>query len=237
METRLPEELFRFSWYVDQHGYKLEFQEDEPGKTSLTAKIPGWRLARKGGPLREYWPLDEHPGLFRRFANLPEDLSPEDLSPEPKALLEFANEFGLLGTWAISTGQMPDSEDLIGWRDDIRSFRAMVGAIDDGRVREACEAFRGNTGPRMTVRIEHAPFGGRYPSLHVAPLTLVGALWLQVAGQLTQGLKFRKCKHKQCPTHFPVGARTRFRKTKVFCSDRCRVAWNRQKKKELVDER
>ncbi len=236
MKTRLPEGLFRFTWQVDQLGYDLKYRhrEPEPGRRALIlGEIVGWHLVRKGGPLREYWPLDDHPGLFRQFANLPEDLSPEDQSTEPKDLLAFANEFGLLGYMSgtfTSKSEPPDSEDLHSWQGYIHSFRLMVDAIEDGREQAACDAFDTDIRPRMTVRVEPGPFGSRRPSLHVTPLTLVGALWLQVAGQLTQGLEFRKC--KQCPTHFPVGTGTRFRMTKIFCSDRCRVAWNRQKKKE-----
>ena len=227
MAKRSPEGLFHFTWQVDQLGYDLKYEPAMSGKTSMTSEIPGWHLVRKGGPLREYWPLDDHPGLFRQFANLP-----EDLSTEPKDLLAFANKFGLLGFGLLRfmpRGEPPDSEDLKGWRDYIHSFRTMVDAIDGKREKEACEAFNAHIRPRMTVRIERDPFGSSLPRLHSTPLTLVGALWLQVAGQLTEGLTFRKC--KQCPIHFPVGSGTRFRTTKIFCSDRCRVAWNRQKRR------
>ena len=121
MKTRLPEGLFRFTWQVDQLGYDLKYRhrEPEPGRRALIlGEIVGWHLVRKGGPLREYWPLDDHPGLFRQFANLPEDLSPEDQSTEPKDLLAFANEFGLLGHMSgtfMPQSEPPDSESLHIW--------------------------------------------------------------------------------------------------------------------------
>ncbi len=219
--------LFDFEWYLDQHGYEAVSAEKLPeGMERPILENPpktGWVLRRKGGPLRRYRPLEEHPGLFRRFAYLPE---------EPQAILDFANEFGILGVGLTEPPEDPDWEELsLWWLTHIRGLRFAVEAIDTGDAALMASTFNDYVGPKtaaMTARIEAVH--GKRSRLQVTPTTLLSAMWFQVAGELTDGIRFKKC--KWCPAWFPYGPRTGHRETKVFCSDRCRKAWNRDKEKE-----
>ncbi len=217
-------DLFDFEWCVDQRGYEAVSAEELPeGVERPILENPpktGWVLRRKGGPLRRYRPLEEHPGLFRRFAYLPE---------EPQAILEFANEFGILGVGLTEPTEDLDWEELsLYWLNHIRGLRVVVDGIDTGNAASMAADFNKYVVPAMTVRIEAAR-GQRF-RLHVTPTNLLSAMWFQVAGELTDGIRFKKC--KWCPNWFPYGPRTGHKTTKVFCSDRCRKAWNRHTEKE-----
>ncbi len=110
------------------------------------------------------------------------------------------------------------------WHENVFGFKLVVRDIDSGHKRAMASAFTKYVAPRMTVRIE-VPLKGR-PSLKVVPLDLISAMWLQIAGEITNETKFRKC--LWCPKWFPHGPGTGHKATKRFCSDRCRKGWNRQ---------
>jgi hypothetical protein len=226
MENYRPD-LFYFEWYVDQHGYDAVSAEDLPeGVRRPVLKAPtlpagqGFYLKRKGGPLRAYRPLDDQPGLARRFAYLPKT---------PSAFLEFANEFGFLGA---ECSEHPDDveweEHSPWWHTHVQGFLSIVEGIDRDEKHSIASIFNQYVAPDMTVRIEAAT--AKRSALQVVPLNLIAAMWLQIAGELTDGTTFRKC--DWCPTWFPYGPGTGHRETRRFCSPRCRKASNRYEKGE-----
>lgn len=214
-------DLFHFKWPIDQHGYEPASAEKfPPGVERPVLKEPpiggGWWIRRKGGPLRWYLPLEDR-GLARRFANLPK---------EPQAMLKFVDKFGFLGV-----GQTGYEEDVIEehswyWRNHIEFMHRVVEAIDAGDKLSAIKTFNQHVEPHMTIWIEAA--SGKRSVLHVVPTNLLAAMWFEIAGELTEGTKYRKC--EWCPTWFPYGPRTGHKKTRRFCSDRCRKASNRHQK-------
>ena len=107
-------------------------------------------------------------------------------------------------------------------------MRSVVEAINAGDKFAMVSIFNQHVEPHMAIRIEAVPL--KLPTLHVVPMNLLGAMWLQVAGELTKGIQFRQC--KWCPNWFPYGPGTVHKRNKEFCSDRCRKAWNRHQKKE-----
>ncbi len=212
------DDIFHFEWQVDQSGYEIVSAEDlPPGVEAPVLESPpiggGWNIRRKGGPLKAYRPLEDTRGLARQFASLPR---------EPQALRDFADEFGFLGV-----GPSEHEEHELWWRTHIQGVHHVVQQIEAGNKQAMASAFTEYVEPSMTVRIE-APLGKR-PSLKVAPLNLISAMWLQIAQEITEETKFRKC--LQCPKWFPHGSGTGHKATKRFCSDRCRKAWNRQQGK------
>lgn len=48
---------------------------------------------------------------------------------------------------------------------------------------------------------------------------------IQLTAEIGNGSRFARCRH--CPTWFPVGDGSGTRRTRPFCSDRCRVASHR----------
>ncbi len=225
--------LFHFDWYVDQHGYEEVVYERgvERGaerRAALSAK-EGKYIRGKGGPLRAYRPLEDFPGLHRRFAELPMDTP---------AILEFVHMFGLLGS--SSSESWLGEEDLSYWHGSITSMRHMVHALDVGERdrNEACEWFNIHMNavpphrPQVSVWIKYGP--GLRAQSRMVPSTLLGAMYLQMLDELTGRPSFKKC--KWCPNWFSYGRGTGRRETKEFCSDRCRVAWNREKKRAIADK-
>ena len=212
------DKLFHFEWAIDQDGYEPASAEELPAgvERPVLEEPPtggGWWIRRKGGPLRWYRPLESRRGLARglarRFAYL---------SKEPQAILKFANQFGFLGV-----GQTGFEEDVIEehvwfWRQHMDFMRGVVKAIDAGDKSSAVQTFNQHVEPHMTVWIETPPRSR--PALHVGPMNLLAAMWFEIAGELTKGTQYKKC--ESCPTWFPYGSRTGHKKTKRFCSDRCR---------------
>ncbi len=219
------DDLFHFEWQVDQGGYEIVPAGDDPPAIERPAFedphiVGGWYIRRKGGPLRAYRPLESAPGLARLFASLPRG---------PQALLDFANEFGLLGVGRREHSGEPAWEERGDrWHESVFGFGLVVRDIDSGNKRAMASAFTKYVAPRMTVRIEVPPTGRL--SLEVAPIDLMSAMWLQIAREITNETKFRKC--LRCPKWFPYGPGTGHKATKHFCGDTCRQAWNRQKKRE-----
>lgn len=214
-------DLFHFAWYVDQDGYEAVSAEELPEGVRRpvlqAATLPagqGFWLKRKGGLLRAYRPLDEQSGLARRFAYLPKT---------PSAFVDFANEFGFLGA---GCAEHPDDleweEHSWWWHNHVQGFRSVVECIDAGDKYSIASVFNQYVEPKMAVRIDTVR--AKQPVLKVVPLNLIEGMWLQVAGELTAGTKYRKC--EWCPRWFSYGAGTGRRETRRFCSNRCRKAWN-----------
>lgn len=222
--TKYRPDLFCFDWYVDERGYEpVSAAEAPPGVEKAVLSDPpsggGWCLRRRGGALRAYSVLDDLSGLARRFAHLPR---------EPEAILEFASEYGFLG---YGQTEHPDNpaweEEVLWWHTHIQGMRHVVEGIDAGQRHSMAKIFNGYVEPRMTVRIE-AGQGGR-PALYATPTNLLGQMWLQIAREITNERKFRKC--VWCPAWFPYGRGTGHKKTKLFCSDRCRKASSRAQRR------
>lgn len=232
------DDIFHFEWQVDQNGYEIVSAENPPspdpgaevaedgGLAEVERPVlddppigGGWYIRRRGGPLRAYRPLESERGLAQEFASLPLE--------EPKKILEFANKYGFLASeFSEHPVELSYLEHGQWWYTHIQGVRHVVREIKAGNKQAMAAAFTEYVVPRMTVRIE-APLEGP-PSLKVAPLNLISAMWLQIAREITNETKFRKC--LQCPKWFPHGAGTGHKDTKRFCSGRCRQAWHRDQK-------
>ncbi len=221
-------DLFQFEWFVDQDGYELIPPPERPDKpkknaTYLTGQLDGWALKRRGGTLRGYRPLQEFPGLFRQFREL-------DLSPQ--AAQNFANEFGLLGHPFLDRDMLTPENEVAtgssGWENRIITMKMICDDLDYGLRDTAINHFNSYVLSfcNVIIRNERA----KRPSLDVVPTNLMSCLWLQLAGEITDGTRFKKC--RVCPSWFPVGPGTGHRETKEFCSSKCRKKQNYALRKE-----
>ena len=210
MDVDQKEGLFRFVWQVDRHGYRL-VDRQQPGGERIRV------IEAKGGPVHPYRFGKEHEGLHRRFASLDQ---------EPEAVLEFADEFGLL--WQPHADfELYEKHWLVG----IGVMKAIVAALDERDNDAVWDLFNSDRyQPRFTAYIEPNKLVPRHSKFKLQPVNLMGAMWLQVAEESTKGINFNQCEF--CPNWFPVGPGTGRKPSKRFCSDRCRVAWHRQQKKE-----
>lgn len=195
--------MFEFDWAVDQDGYDWA---DDASR--------GWVLRRRGGPNRFYRPLEDNPGLFRRFASLP-------AIPDRDAILEFTNRFGFIDGNLDSDFFLFDQ-----FKQQQINLSYVVSILETEDQKKASVAFNSLLHPRFRIWMDIRP---EPPEMQIVPVTLYAAMMVQLAQEIAGIVRFRKCKH--CPEWFSLGknqATTR----REFCSDRCRVAWHRQNRTE-----
>jgi hypothetical protein len=208
METWVDEgRLFDFEWPVDQYGYAAETITPDPTKrVALLGNEEREVIRRKDGPLRFYRPLAEFPGLAREFSETSED-----------GYLDFAQRYGLLGMGLDATPD--DCEDLYQWRERQQIIRSILIARDGEDAKEAIRLYNEtNHFIRTFIRTEET----RKARIVVRPLTLFGAMLLQVADELTTGIKFKRCRN--CFIWF------KYRANKDFCSSKCRYAHSNKRR-------
>ena len=202
--------IFRFDWPVDRDGYEIEHRG--PTGDSLLGRVEYDVIRRRGGPDRNYRPLEDHPGLWRRFA---ETCSTVD------GVLKFVTQFGLLSDVGWET---PDS--ILNTAELIRQIAAN---LDDGDSDTAADLFTKYAKPNFSAGIRPKGSGkARYES-ELIPVTLRSALLLQTLETITGDRQWRRCRNEGCLEWFQLGpgAHTSRRE---FCSDRCRVASARRNK-------
>jgi hypothetical protein len=211
--------MFEFEWPVDRAGYRW-VDRWRQSSAILGSKLdpaalgpPMPTLEPCGGPLRFYRPLDEEPGLGRKFAAL-------RLPADQAELLEFVNRYGLLS----------DTHTELSWiEESIQRCKVTAVALDDFGPRAAAPMFAHLFHPRFGIALA---WEGDLPEIKVAPSTLYGAIILQIAQEIAGKVQFRKC--KSCTEWFAVGKGGATRR-KEFCSPRCRMAWHRRQSTQGSD--
>jgi hypothetical protein len=200
-----------FEWQIDQDGYKV-------GHTGPSGSVFTQGVQGKGGPLRAYrLDLDgADAGLFRQFAAL---------NTSQENILRFANERGCL--WSAE-GEV---EGFFEWYYWIGRVKSLVTALDEGRHDDFWEEFNNvseeHRPPVFVARIEPHVVPNK-SRLKLIPKSLLAAMWLQAANASIKSIALKQCEF--CPHWFPVGPGTGRKPSKRFCSNRCRVAWNRKHK-------
>ena len=202
-----------FIWHRDAKGYQLipekPFPPRRPGQSALdraramkVSDVQPARVVGNGGLLRRYRPLDEFPGLFEIFVKIPRT---------PEGVLEFIRKFGPLtrsvnGDWVPTVLDVADS-----MQKELHGLSPRLG----GRATIPL------TNLHAWLANDRATDG---ITLKIAPATLLDALWLQLAQNLSRGVKVRQCRH--CNEWFRAGAGTGRRVDAKFCSDEHRKRYN-----------
>jgi hypothetical protein len=208
------------------------------------------------GPARKYQPMvREHATLFRTFA----DLDFRDRG----AILEFATTYGLLGTDRQEQGPLLSElghhyalgESHLTWAREIclmREVRALTQCRPEAEQAEIDERYRqhGLDPERrrredakkldwlFNVHLQHVQprmsfQPGLPPSLSYTPLTLLAAMWLQLALAIKDDKDFQACKF--CRALFEIStAQTGFRRHREFCSDSCKTKDYRKRKRTAL---
>ena len=231
------ERLFRFEWARDKDGYEI-------GK-ARSPTLQGMEIRPKGGPLEFYRLLEQHPGLFRRFANIKPVMKIHHLtgreyveSHDTDEVLAFANEFGLLTFFSPRTDDDYPGELLVEWSSQIEAMSEIVTLLDADQNHDAAEKFNSwaNYEKRSWDLVAEIKITASKKSqrlyLNLVPDSLLSCMFLQLAEEITNNIRYKKCKF--CPNWFPYGPGTGHKRIKKFCSTRCRVAWNRQQKRAMA---
>lgn len=226
----IGETLFRFAWWVDQHGYDIEAKADTlapveappwfqpssgprrlmpPDLLTEAMAIPREIVRRRGGPTRNYRPMEAHPGLWREFAKT---------ATSPEGALAFVTKFGLL--WEEEDDSQPGEpiKDIC----SAAKYIANIASLYDAGQRDAAiKEFN-----QYPVRCE---FWIYETELRPWPTSLAGALMIQTGEALTRNHVFRQCANPSCTTWFKVGTGESTQR-RQYCDATCRVAGNRRAK-------
>lgn len=217
-------------WQVDSKGYEIDPDAQAPSTEDDSLGARFYRpnatdeyyarrgvIRRLGGELREYCPLEDTPGLARRLAGL-HPFDTKTVVPSDEDILSFTDTYGLL-----LRGDEMSVRTLIYTAKYLSVF---ASAVDGERKQQAREVFNERVLPNMTVKLVGSATGRPTAnwSLEVEPVDLISTAWLQMAAELTQGQKLKKCVAPDCLEWFSD------RPNKKFCNNRCKMAFHKDKR-------
>jgi len=229
-----------FDWSVDQHGYTIErVKAADCTFFGTPASAIGFDdydvVCPKGGPLRQYRPLDND-GLWRRFA---------ETCRSPQGVLAFVNEFGLLSAASLHSLRGGEGQPLNEFLATARRLSEVAERLDAGDRSGAAVALHKSDGllqygwPSLIEAILPTPTGAFEQRL--IPMSLRDAILHQAAEAIVGNRRFRRCRNEGCPEWFRLGPHRAknggktYTERREFCSDRCRVAAaRRQKRREAM---
>ena len=213
--------IFQFQWAVDRSGYELVHDPGAPltdgeGFASPDSRPETHELRPISGKFRTYDPREEALNLHRELAYIPAD---------PEALRSFTNKYGVVtGNDFAASEQACSVRAALTLKENLRS---VLDKHDQGK--NAIAAYYTLAEPTATFLID--PTNPNRPKMAVVPLSLQSFIWLRVVEDITGGIQWTKCKRDACLEHFSIG-KLEGTKRRQFCSDKCRVYWNREKKKQ-----
>ena len=198
-------------------------------------------LTPSEGPSRIFHPMDRrNAALFRRFA----DLDHEDTN----AILSFARQYGLLGPQRLRQHQAlrradgslhyAEGESHLAWASEIAQIREAIWLWEHPRSASRDQKKWGwlldSHLQDVQGRMRFAPDGP--PQLRVAPMTLLAAMWLQLALAVARSKEFVTCKF--CKRQIEIStAESGFRTNREFCSDSCKTKDYRKRKRTALKMR
>jgi hypothetical protein len=177
-------------------------------------------IRSKGGPPRFYRPLNED-GLWLLFA---------DACKTAEGVLSFVNQFGHLTR---------SPERLDSFLETAALIRRIAERLQAGDRMAATNLFATSGLPTMKEAVLWSADRPEVFEFRFVPITLRDALLHQIGEAITGNRLFRRCRNESCPNWFRLGPQSRteggaraYTTRREFCSDRCRVAFARCKKRE-----
>jgi hypothetical protein len=206
--------LFEFRWAVDQDGYEIERIAAREGSSLVDTVYEHEVIRPRGGPLRGYRPMDDYPDLWRRFT----------ACVDASSALAFVQKFGPISSFErVSPAEWVDN-----YVRNAELIRQIAAHIDANDYVAAAALWNERARPSLTAGLIPMQHPGKF-EFRPIPVTLLGALLLQIGEAIAHSQQWRHCRNDGCPEWFRVGegAHTSRRE---FCSDRCRVASARRHK-------
>jgi hypothetical protein len=247
-----------FVWCIDQHGYKIERLPRPRGLLALeTPNEPyEWEdiLTPAGGPPRYYNLQDD--SLWLKFAKM---CSTRD------GVLSFVSQHGGISQESFPFPSREPLKDFIVTADRLNRIaeRLDLGERESAaevfwETSQAVSTSREIVGSSLGFPIfQSMPRLLRAPLMQVVlvpskkrmgnfewyfvPSSLRDALLFQAAEAIAGNRRFQRCRYEGCSNWFRLGPHTAAegRRTitarRKFCSDRCRVAADRRKKKAIAN--
>jgi hypothetical protein len=189
------------------------------------------------GPSSFIHPMDrDHATLFRRFGDLD--------AMDTNAILEFARQYGWLGVTPRSSQviRRPDGsihhaegEPHLLWVNEIAKMREAVWLWEHPKYTKREE---GKLGWLFDSHLQHVQGRMRFaadgpPQLRIAPMTLLAAMWLQLAMAVAGNKNFVKCRF--CERQIEIStAESGFRTNRQFCSQSCKTNDYRKRRRKAV---
>jgi len=245
-----------YDWrdWLDQNGRRLDVpRRGLLGMESAAQVEFTWARAQKSGekfgPVlapasssegtwRRYNPMSRaHSALFKEFSLL----DYRDMS----AIAGFASKYGSLGLPFQSQsvrfkekGEWRDhfahGEPYLGWALEICLMREAVRTADRKKSKDDIQRFKWLFDRNLQHVQGRLAFGKTgEPRLALEPLTLISAMWLQLAFAISGEKRFIACKF--CRRMFEISTdETGFRSHREFCSDSCKTKDYRKRKRTAL---
>ena len=188
-----------------------------------------WSVAESGYEVRAGNLIARSPPKVKAVVALKDDFAENiclrfvELDTDPDKICEFANQYGFLQKRSM------ESESLGVWIAEIEDIRGVLTAINEGRFADGMDAYVAGYARQRGATAGFVPNIGK-PDIEFRCVALDFAswLWLQIGHNLT-GREVARC--RACHSLFFRGGgrgtrRTQSRKTKQFCSVRCKITFN-----------
>ena len=200
-------------------------------------KETGPVLTPLSGTHKVIHPMDrDHAALFRRFSDLD--------ATNPDAILSFVRQYGWLGVTPrpSQVSRRPDGsihhaegEPLQLWVNEVAKMREAIWRSEHPKYTKREEEklrrlFDFNL-QHVQGRMKFTPDGP--PQLRLAPMTLLAAMWLQLAMAVAGNKNFVKCRF--CERQIEIStAESGFRTNRQFCSQSCKTKDARKRKRTAL---
>jgi hypothetical protein len=238
-----------FEWWRDPAGYRMSEAKANPNVIYHPPKhrplhdlpvVPGqWGLAyhpfgirvlhglnhdhlsllhvyREGGKLVPYRPLDVFASLYAEFARI---RTADDV-------LYFVERYGPLTRDGLDTSKGELVDGVLAHADAMRDLFVFLSGNRAGRAKLIAD-LQMSPFAELEVTLELDP-ASEDLKLRLCPTSLLDAIWLQAAQELSSGAAVQQCRH--CGDWFETGPRTGRRADAKFCSDAHRIAFNSLKR-------
>jgi hypothetical protein len=238
-----------FEWWRDPAGYRMSETETDPNVIYHPPKhgplhdlpvLPGqWGLAyhpfgirvlhgldhnhlnpllvyREGGKLSPYRPLDHFGSLYAEFAKV---RIADDV-------LYFVERYGPLTNDGLDINKGELVEGVLAHADAMRDLFVFLSG-DRARRAKLIADLQMSPFAELEVSLE-LDAASEDLKLRLCPTSLLDAIWLQAAQEVSSGAAVRQCRH--CGDWFETGPRTSRRADAKFCSDEHRIAFNSLKR-------
>lgn len=201
-------------WARDPKSYHVEPAKlpEKRGLVSVLSSVPEGPFITRNGQA----PLAESDYYKVRFAKEPLYKRLAICADDDEGALDFVREFGFLGRADARR------EPVAMICDHIRAVRWLLDATkreDWSAVNDWLEKNRRLVDPRVVIGHDE---DGRH-QVRYQPVSLIGALYLQLLQDKSSGARYKRCKRPGCSTVFYYGPNTGRRETADYCGNTCRV--------------